>query len=65
MITAARADQLEQFGVAAFHPAVHDADRLTPQARRPAVAGLTSQGQRHGILVGSAQPRVAGIAQAA
>jgi hypothetical protein len=42
MIAAAGADQLEHVGVAALDTAVHDADRLVPQDRLAAVAGLTS-----------------------
>src|SRR6266704_2240371 len=43
MIAAPAADQLERAGAAAFHPAVHDAGRLAPQVRGPAVAGLASK----------------------
>ena len=46
MIAAARADELKQAGVAAFETAVDDADRLAPQDRRAAVAGLTGNWKR-------------------
>ena len=43
VIAALAADELKRVGIAAFHPALHDAGRLAPQARRAAVAGLTSK----------------------
>jgi hypothetical protein len=60
MIAALAADQLERAGVAAFHPAVHDAGRLAPQVRGPAVAGLASKREPHASLGVKAQPRVTG-----
>jgi hypothetical protein len=43
MVAAAGADEFEHAGVAAFEAAAHDADRLAPHERRPAVAGLTGK----------------------
>jgi hypothetical protein len=60
MIAALAADEFERAGVAAFHPAVHDAGRLAPEARCPAVAGLASNRERHASLGVKAQPRVTG-----
>jgi hypothetical protein len=60
MIAALAADELERIGVDAFHPAVHDAGRLAPEARCPAVARLTSKRERHASLGVKAQPRVTG-----
>jgi hypothetical protein len=40
MIAAVTADDLELAGTAAFYPALPHADRLAPQARGQAVAGL-------------------------
>src|SRR5208283_310600 len=40
IIAAARADELEHAGMAAFGAAVGDAGRLAPHERRPAMAGL-------------------------
>jgi len=60
MIAALTADKLERVSVAIFHPAVHDAGRLAPEARCPAVAGLASRRERHGSLGAKAQPRVTG-----
>src|ERR1039458_7277368 len=61
MVAAAGADELKCAGVAAFHPAVHDADRLAPQACGPAMARLASKRQRHDALIVNAQPRVTGM----
>ena len=61
VIAALAADELKRAGVAAFSPAHHDAGRLAPQARRAAVAGLASSGERREILVVTARPRVTGI----
>jgi hypothetical protein len=58
MIAALAADQLEHVGVAAFHPAAHDAGRLAPQVGGPAVAGLASKREGHVSLGVKAQPRV-------
>jgi hypothetical protein len=60
MVAAAGADELEQAGVAAFDTAVHDAGRLAPQERRPAVAGLTGGRERHAAEP-HAQPRVTAV----
>jgi hypothetical protein len=43
IVAAAGADEFEHAGVAAFEAAIHDADRLAPDERRPAVAGLTGK----------------------
>jgi hypothetical protein len=58
MIAATRADELERAGVTAFHPAIHDAGRLAPQARRAAMAGLAGKRECHDALGTDAQPRV-------
>jgi hypothetical protein len=60
MIAALAADQLEHIGVAAFHPAIHDAGRLAPQVGGPAVAGLASKRERQAGLGVKVQPRVTG-----
>jgi hypothetical protein len=60
MIAALAADELERAGVAAFHPAVHDAGRLAPQVRGPAVAELAGTRERSASVGGKAQPRVTG-----
>jgi hypothetical protein len=60
MIAAPAADKLERAGVAASHPAIHDAGRLAPQVRGPAVAGLASTRERRASLGVQAQPRVTG-----
>ena len=65
MIAALAADELERAGVAAFHPAVHDAGRLAPEVRCPAVAGLASQRERQAGLGVKAQPRVTGHGRSA
>jgi hypothetical protein len=65
MIAALAADQLEYIGVAAFHPAIHDARRLAPQVGGPAVAGLASKRERHAGVGVKAQPRVTGMARSA
>jgi hypothetical protein len=64
MIAAAGADEFEQAGVAAFEAAVHDADRLAPHERRPAVAGLTGKRECHAVYKLDAQPRVTAIVRA-
>ena len=50
MVTAVAADEFEHVGVAAFGPALHDADRLAPQDNRPPQRGLItgSHGYLHG-----------------
>jgi hypothetical protein len=61
MIAAARADEFKLVGVAAFHPAVRDADRLAPEARGPAMAGPTSKRQYHAFLGVNGYPRITGM----
>ena len=61
VITALPADELERVGVAAFHPARHDASRLAPQARRAAVARLAGQRNSAHVTVVNSQPRVSAI----
>jgi hypothetical protein len=58
MVAAAGADELEQAGVTAFETAVHDPARLAPHERRPPVARLTGQRERHLVYRPDAQPRV-------
>lgn len=58
MVAAAGADELIHVGVAAVEAAVHDADRLAPQERRPAVAGLTGKRGCHDAVRSNAEPRV-------
>ena len=58
MVAAAGADEFEHAGVAAFEAAVHDADRLAPHERRPAVAGLTGKRECHVGVRLYAQPWV-------
>src|SRR6476646_10701458 len=60
VITALTADELEHVGVAAFHPAFHDADRLAPQARGTAVARLAGSRDSARTVAVHAQPRVRG-----
>ena len=64
MIAAGGADELKHAGVAAFETAVHDADRLAPHERRPAVAGLTGKRERVVAVGAGAQLRVTAIMQA-
>jgi hypothetical protein len=64
MIAAVRADDLIHVGVAAFETAVHDADRLAPQDRPSAVAGLTGGRGCHGGLGHDVQPRITVITRA-
>jgi hypothetical protein len=47
IIAAAGADEFIHVGVAAFETAVHDANRLAPQGRLAAVAGLTGERRCH------------------
>ena len=56
MIAAAGADDLECVGVAAFHPAVHEAGRLTPQPCWAAVAWLARGRECPGTLAVCAWP---------
>jgi hypothetical protein len=65
VIAALAADELKRVGVAALCPALHDAGRLAPQARRAAVAGLTSRRECREILVVTARRWVTGIAGSA
>jgi hypothetical protein len=58
VITALTANELERIGVAAFHPSLHDADRLAPQARRTTVARLASKRESAHTTLVNAQPRV-------
>jgi hypothetical protein len=51
VIAALAADELKRAGVAAFHPALHDAGRPAPQGGRAAVAGLTSRRESRQTLV--------------
>lgn len=63
MVTTAGADELVRGGVAAFHPAVRDVDRLTPHEGCRAMAGLT--GKRGGHDGADVQPRITGMGGAA
>ena len=49
MVAAVGADDLEHVGVAAFRPAVHQPDRLTPQNCPDAVSALASGRDRRGV----------------
>jgi hypothetical protein len=55
VIAALVADEFKRPGVAAFHPARHDAGWLAPQARRVAVAGLASKRKCRKTLVAAAR----------
>ena len=56
VITTLTANELERVGVAALYPALHDAGRLAPHARRATVARLASKrGSAHAMIV-NAQP---------
>jgi hypothetical protein len=65
VIAALEADELKRVGVAAFHPALHDAGRPAPQARRPAMAELTSRRKCRKTLVVITRRRATAIARAA
>jgi hypothetical protein len=65
MIAAAGADELKHTGVAAFHPAIDDADRAAAQDGRPAMPGLTRRGERQEDLSADTQPRITLITRAA
>jgi hypothetical protein len=54
VIAAVGTDELIHAGIAASDTAVHDADRLVPQERRAAVAGLTGEG---GVMTSSSSMR--------
>src|SRR6266704_4802683 len=60
VITALTADELEHVGVAAFHPAFHDVDRLAPQARGTAVARLAGRRDSARTVAVDGQQRVRG-----
>ena len=60
MVAALAADEFKCVGVAAFHPAVYDTGWLAPEARCPAMGGLTSKRQAHESFGVKAQPRVTG-----
>jgi hypothetical protein len=60
MITAVTADDLEEAGVVAC-AGISDPGRLPPQARCPAMAGLSSRRQWHGIVGVGTGPAVTGI----
>ena len=64
MVTAGGADELERIEVAAFHPAIHNADRLAPEACCPAMAGLASKWRGHSDIGIGVQPRITGAAMA-
>ena len=64
MIAAAGADEFIHAGVAAFEAVVGDADRLAPQDRRAAVAGLTGERERVDAVGPDVQPRGTVIARA-
>jgi hypothetical protein len=64
VIAALAADELKRVG-AAFSPALHDAGRLAPQARRAAVVRLASSGDCREILVVTTRPRVTGMVRSA
>lgn len=55
VIAALVADEFKRPGVAAFHPARHDAGWLAPQARCVAVAGLASKRKCRKTLVAAAR----------
>lgn len=55
VIAALAANEFKPAGPAAFHAALHNAGRLTPQARRAAVAGLTSKRKCRETLVVTAR----------
>ena len=65
VITALTADELERIGVTAFHPAIHNAGRLAPQARPTTVARLASKREPAHAMAVDAQPRVSAIVSAA
>jgi hypothetical protein len=64
MVAATGTDELKHAGGAAVEAAVHDADRLAPHERRPAMAGLTGKRECHGAVRFGAQPRVTAIVRA-
>ena len=65
VIAALAADELKRVGVAVICPARHDAGRPAPQARRAAVARLTSRRECREILVVTARRRITGIVRPA
>jgi hypothetical protein len=62
VVTAVAADDLEGIPVAAFPMALHDAERLAPEARGDAVPRLTSRRDSHNITGLNAAPRITGMA---
>jgi hypothetical protein len=64
VVTAAAAADLEGVPAAAFLTAIHDADRLTPDARRHAMPKLASQRHSHDITGLNAALRITGMAPA-
>jgi hypothetical protein len=64
VVAAVGADELEAAGVAAFRPALHDAERLAPEARGGAVAGLARSGSCRGGNGIGAGMRISGMARA-
>jgi len=64
MVTASGTDELEQAGVAAFEATVHDAGRLEPHERRPAVAGQPGKRERHAVFGPAAQPWITATGRA-
>jgi hypothetical protein len=65
VIAAAGADELKHAGVAAFHPAIGDTDRAAAHEGRPAMPGLTGQGERQEDLSTGTQPRITPMTRAA
>ncbi len=63
MIPAAGTDVLKRVGIAAFYPAIYEADRLSPQEGRPAMPGVTGQRERQEDLSTDTQPRVTAFAR--
>ena len=63
IIAAARTDDFENIGVAAFGAAVHDVNRLAPHEGRPAMTALPGKRERHLDRRPHTQPRVAALIQ--
>ena len=61
LVTTVAADDLEGIPEATFPRALREQNRLTPDARRNAVPGLTSDRDGHNITGLSAAPRIAGM----
>src|SRR5689334_11949490 len=64
IVTAARADELEQVSVAALEAAVLDADRLAPHECGPAMTVLTGRRKRDDVLGLDAEPGGAAVGRA-